>query len=100
MELPLPVAESGQAPREDDATPYIVINLLESGEILVAGRSIPLEALESRLRSLQVDRETTEVKIRAHRQVIYRHVEPLMMACHQSGIRKVTYSVYRSRDVR
>jgi biopolymer transport protein ExbD len=100
LELPLPVADSGQAPHNEDTSPLIVINVLENGTISMAGRRVALDDLEGRLKSLQTDRETTAVKIRAHRRVVYRHVEPIMMACHRRGIRKVTYSVYRSQDVR
>jgi biopolymer transport protein ExbD len=101
LELPLPIAESGRAPVESESSRHIVLNVLEEGTILLAGRTVPLAELEARLRRLQEDRGgATEVKIRAHRGVTYRHVEPIMLACHRSGMRQVTYSVYRSQDVR
>jgi biopolymer transport protein ExbD len=100
LELPLPIAESGRAPTVDESPTPVIVNVLEDGAILVAGRSLSVDDLEERLRTIQTQRGTTEVKIRAHRQVVYRHVEPIMLACHRSGMRQITYSVYRSRDVR
>jgi biopolymer transport protein ExbD len=98
LELPLPIAESGRAPHDPDTAAPVIVNVLADGGILVAGRALSAGDLEERLRAIQAERGTTEVKIRAHRRVAYRHVEPIMLACHRSGMRQVTYSVYRSRD--
>lgn len=98
LELPLPIAQSGSEPSEVETSAPVIVNVLADGNILVAGRSLSVNDLEERLRSIQAERGTTEVKIRAHRQVHYRHVEPIMLACHRSGMRQVTYSVYRSRE--
>jgi biopolymer transport protein ExbD len=101
LELPLPTADTGRAPIESETARQIVLNVLEEGTIQLAGRTVPLADLESRLRRLQQERDgVTEVKIRAHRGVAYRHVEPIMLACHRSGMRQVTYSVHRLQDVR
>lgn len=100
LELPLPIAESGRAPVEPAVTPQVVLNVLEEGTIMLAGRVVPPGELEERLRNLRAERGVMEVKIRAHRGVAYRHVEPIMLACHRSGLSQVTYSVYRLQDVR
>ena len=100
MDLPLPVADSGEA-TIDELRPRMTINLLSDGRMSTGGRNISGDQLASRLQdALHEHGKNLEVKIRAHRQVIYRHVEPIMLACHRAGIHDVTYSVYRSKDVR
>ncbi len=99
LPLPLPVADSSLAPEPTPAK-HVVINVLAGGELLLAGRPVVADQLAERLRTLRDEQSELEVKIRADRRVEYRHVEPIMLACYQAGMRKVTYSVYRSRDVR
>ena len=99
LPLPLPVADSSAA---QDPMParHVVVNVLNDGTLLLAGRRTDAAEIESRLAALEADTPDLEVKIRADRRVPYGRVEPLMMACYRAGLRKVTYAVYRSRDVR
>jgi biopolymer transport protein ExbD len=100
MELPLPAAESGD-PAPTDERPCIVVNVLADGQWMLAGRTISPDQLPPRLQdAIREHGAELEVKIRADRFVPYRHVEPIMLACYRGGIRDVTYSVYRSQDVR
>jgi biopolymer transport protein ExbD len=100
MELPLPVAESGATP-DDVRTQRITVNVLRDGSLLLAGRTIHRDALAERLAQAAADRgQDLEVRIRSDRNVAYRHVEPILLACARSGVWNVTFAVYRPEDVR
>ncbi len=100
MALPLPVADSGIEPEPTNA-PRVTINLLNDGTLAWAGRTIPSEQLQIRLRQKRAEEgNELEVRIRSDRGVPYRHVEPIMLACAREGIWNVSFAVYRSEDVR
>lgn len=99
LPLPLPVADSSTVPQPVEPK-HVVLNVLEDGSLLLAGRRLERRELESRLAALRAESPELEVKIRADRRVAYGEVEPIMIACYRAGLRQVTYAVYRSRDVR
>jgi biopolymer transport protein ExbD len=100
MQLPLPAADSG-ASQEDAQRPRMVINVLSDGQWLLSGRQVSQEQLKARIQEALTEHgPELQVKIRADRQVAYRHVAPITLACHRLGLRDVTYSVFRSQDVR
>jgi biopolymer transport protein ExbD len=100
MELPLPVAESGSTP-DDTQTQRITINVLRDGSLLLAGKPVLVGQLQQRLAAATSERgQDLEVRIRSDRNVVYRHVEPLLIACARAGIWNVDFAVYRPEDVR
>lgn len=100
LDLPLPVADSGEQPPET-APPRITFNILRDGTVLLAGRSVARDQLRERLAAAVAEAgEDVEIRIRSDRDVAYDRVEPLLMACARSGIWNVTFGVFHSEDVR
>jgi len=99
LELPLPIASSGETRLEE--APRVIVNVLGDGTLILQGRRIAPAALTPRLRQARSDSgDQLELKIRGDRQVAYRHVQPVLLAATNSGIWNVTVSVYRPEDVR
>jgi len=102
VDLDLPTAGEGRNPQQDNAR-RVVVNVL-SGErpgeqIMVAGRTVDERDL-TRLIAAENDqskqaRRPLEVRIRSDRRVPYRVVEPIMVACAEAGVWKVTFAVTR-----
>jgi biopolymer transport protein ExbD len=93
MEIDLPTATTGKLPREEKAR-NLIINIPREGEIFVGAR--PME--EAKLRKLLVFErgraaESLEIRIRTSRQVPYRAIEPVLVACAESGVWNVSFSV-------
>jgi biopolymer transport protein ExbD len=77
------------------------VNVQSDGGLQMTGRHIPPAELEGRLRErLEKIGPDLEVRIRGARDVPYRHVEPIMVACARVGIWKVNYAVYRKGEDR
>jgi biopolymer transport protein ExbD len=94
MELPLPIAKSSTESKETE-TPRVTLNVLENGQILMAGREILAEQLAARLAEIRAkEGDDLEVRIRASRETLYAFVEPIMLACTESGIWNVSYAVF------
>ena len=94
MELALPVAESA-ADDVDQETPRVTINVKPDGSLWLAGRAIKKEQLTQRLKAIRsAQNDNVEVRIRGSKLAPYSSVEPIMLACTQSGIWKVSYAVY------
>ncbi len=95
LTLELPIARSGD-PDPLSEIPRITINLQEDGSLSLAGRQIVLPDLGNRLADAKTELgQDVEVRIRCSRQVPYRTVEPIMLACTRNGIWNVSYAVYR-----
>ena len=100
LDLPLPTAESGDNNIEEN-TPRLTVNVLSDGSLMLSGRRIAAADLRRRLRAKLIDAGPgLQVRIRSDRTVAYRHVEPIMLACARVGIWDVSFSVYRSEDIR
>jgi biopolymer transport protein ExbD len=98
LQLPLPVADSGQE-AIDEETPRVTVNVLRDGVLQLAGRSVDVAQLHTRLAGeLERAGNNLEVRIRADREVPYRHVGPIMLAAARAGIWNITFSVIRSQD--
>jgi len=97
VELELPRATSGRDPGESD-TKRITVNLFSDGTLLLGSAPIDPSEIERRL---QYERRQTsdelEVRIRADRQVVYQHVEPVLLACARARIWNVSFAVYDER---
>lgn len=100
LELDLPEARSGLPPGRDGMR-RIVINVLPEEQpdrrIQVGGRTMGQPALKALIdfenRKAKDEESELEVRIRAHRKVPYRVVEPIMVACARAGIWNVTFAV-------
>jgi biopolymer transport protein ExbD len=99
MQLPLPIAESGQAAVEENI-PRLTINVLADGTLMLAGRTMSASELFVQLREkLQDVGSGLQIRIRSDRNVPYRFVEPILLACARAGIWDVFFAVYRTEDV-
>lgn len=97
MDLPLPIAASGEDRASD--TQHTVINVREDGGYVFAGRYLPLDDLRRRLIDSKAEAgDALEIRIRADRRVPYRFVEPLLRACAEAEIWNVKFAVYRPGD--
>ena len=99
MELPLPVADSGED--SDDQSRRLTLNVTSDGSMLLAGRHLDRDELKQRLKQARDEHgQDVEIRIRGDRSVPYSAISPIMLSCARTGIWKVTFGVYRSRDVR
>jgi len=93
LELSLPAAASGH---EADAAPAprVTINVRADGQLLLGSDRVDVSEIHRRL---DVEREQTssdlEVRIRTDREIPYRHVEPLLLACAEAKIWNVSFAV-------
>jgi len=95
LELNLPSASSGRR-AGDDVTRRVTFNVLGDGTILVGGGAVAREALRPLLEyETRSAEQELQVRIRCDRAVPYRFVEPIMLACVQSGVWNVTFAVVR-----
>ena len=93
LPLSLPTAASGQAAPADEM-PRLTVNVLANGTLLVGGRAIE----PADLAALLLDRKNEhgnalEVRIRSDRSVPYHFVEPILLACTQAGLWKISFAV-------
>ena len=95
LPLPLPLAQTGQV--ADPRAHRAIINVLADGRIQIHGRPVTQAGLKEVLGRLQQERGTVEVRVRADRNVPYRYVQPVLVACWQAGVEQVTFAVYRDR---
>jgi biopolymer transport protein ExbD len=99
MELPLPVADSGTQ-LDGSQERRLTLNVIEDGSLLLAGRRIELDQLQVRLTQVRSNEQAdVEVRLRSDRNVPYRLIEPILLACARAGVWNVTFGVYRSGDV-
>jgi biopolymer transport protein ExbD len=91
--LPLPAAQSGQREWAGDR-PRLTINVLASGDVLVANRTIDADRLAALLANRRrAHGDALEVRLRADRSIPYARVEAILLACTGAGIRSVTFAV-------
>ena len=93
LDLELPTADSGHEPADDRGN-RVNINVLPEGRILLAGDEVKSEELTRKLRFEQTRSDhDLEVRIRSDRNVPYRFVEPILIACARAEIWNVNFSV-------
>ncbi len=98
--LPLPIATSGKE-QIDDTSPRITINLHANGEVLLGAGVVNPTELRERLAAKRASvGPGLEVRIRSDRNVAYRVVAPILVACAKAGIWNVTFAVYRPEEAR
>ncbi len=93
LELTLPAANSGQEPAIAPAA-RVTINVRTDGQLLLGGNQVEVGEVQQRL---EIERQETtddlEVRIRADRQLAYRHIEPLLLACARANVWNVSFAV-------
>lgn len=98
LELALPIASSGREAEESPAT-RVTINVLADGQLLLGSQKVDRDEI---IRRLNVERQETtddlEVRIRADRKTVYRHVEPLLLSCAEASIWNVSFAVVDRRS--
>jgi biopolymer transport protein ExbD len=100
VELSLPTATSGEEAWED-TVPRVTVNVLADGSILFGGRKVTVSELDSRLLAARQELgDRTEMRVRADRDVAYRHISSILAATSRSGVWNVTFSVIRPEDAR
>ena len=96
----LPEAKTGQEQIETTTKTQIVINLLppEDGgteyTILLAGEQVDIPTLKKKLTYESKTSRQLEIHIRASQKTPYKVVEPVLIACAQSGVWDVRFAVY------
>jgi biopolymer transport protein ExbD len=100
LPLPLPAADSGEEPA-DQQQPRVVINIDAGGGVTLAGRAVSSDELRRRLQAeLSATSPDLEVRIRTDRTVPFRVVRPILLAASQVGVWNVTFAVLRREDLR
>jgi len=98
--LSLPTATTGEDVW-DETTPRVTLNVLPDGVILLNGRRVSVSELVARLQAVREELGArTEMRVRADREVAYRHISPILAAATQSGLWSVTFAVIRPEDQR
>lgn len=98
LELDLPAAVSGRQADEKEGVRRVVVNILpdarDDRRIMVGGQLLdPREFGQMIGYERQRTTEPIEVRIRCDRNVAYREVEPVMLACAKAGVWNVTFAV-------
>lgn len=96
VELDLPVAESGDELREEDAKHRFTINIVAGGDVMVAGEALDETQLGNRLAAQRAKDDKLEVRIRTDRAVEYGRVKPILKECLKSNVWKVTFAVAKT----
>ena len=101
LELPLPEAKTAEDDKATDDTPRLTVNVLAEGELIYNGHVVTPDELRGQLLERQQQfGKGVEVRIRCDRHVVYRHVEPVMLACVQAGLWNVTYAAVKQEEPR
>jgi len=94
---PVNLPEATQATDPDEATPSrLVITVSAEGNYSVNGRPLTWDELKPLILALEPGEEPDserEVRIRADAKATYEKVKPIMLACAEAGVRKVSFSV-------
>ena len=98
IELPLPVADSGEDNWDDEA-PRVTLNVTGDGSVLLAARPVGPEQLAGRLRqAYEKMGHDLELRIRADRGVAYRFISPILASAARADIWNVTFAVVSRKD--
>lgn len=98
QEVDLPEAESGEQPVP--IRRRLVIHVDRDESLSISGVTVDPGQLEPRLRDFLSDDspDEVEVRLRADRQVPYRVIKPVLLACAQNGIWRVNFAVLHESE--
>ena len=93
----LPVAEQGRDRDESSQKKKVTANVVATGEVYVAGRSVGAAEFQDILRAelAQHPAEQLEVQFRSDRAAPYGAVQPLLLICARAGVWQVSFAVKR-----
>ena len=94
-QIELPLASQGKD--DEDSPSRLVVTVMPNGDLMHGAGSIPQDEVESMLRFLILKHgvAATELRIRADRNVMYSHVEPLLLTAAKQGVTRVRFSVLK-----
>ena len=94
--IELPIASEGKD--DDELSSRLVVTVMPNGELLQGLKPMTLDDFEQRLQGVIAKHgvETTELRIRADRSVVYSRVEPLLLTAARSGVTRVRFAVLRN----
>jgi biopolymer transport protein ExbD len=94
LELDLPTAASHDAAANDER-PRVLVHVATDGTVTFGTSVVRPQDLHGRL-SVERDRagNDVEIRIRASRDVPFRAVQPILLACAEAGIWNVTFAVF------
>lgn len=99
LDLDLPDAASGELAQASSAR-VVTVNLLPTGELMLAGEATPVEQLAAKLeREVQRDQTPVEVRLRSDRSAPYGDVEPILAACAKANVWNIRFAVRESQAV-
>lgn len=97
LDLALPSAQSGRE-AQPDSMARVTINLLADGTLLLGSERVAAEEVSRRLQFERRQlRGELEVRIRVDRQVAYRQLEPVLLACAEARIWNVSFAVAKDQ---
>ncbi len=93
--IELPIASQGHD--DDELSSRLVVTVVPTGELMLGTTVITPDEFEQRLQTLiaQHGTESTELRIRADRTVIYSRVEPLLLTAARHGVSRVRFAVLK-----
>jgi biopolymer transport protein ExbD len=97
QEVDLPEAESGE--QAELSARRLVVHVGRDESLSVSGVALDPRDLDGRLRAIlgEGSPEDVEVRVRADRQVPYRAIKPVLLACARNGIWRVNFAVLPER---
>ena len=92
-QIELPLASQGKD--DEDPSHRLVVTVVPSGDLILGTSTVTPEEFEQQLQTLIAKNgvESTEVRIRADRSVIYSRVEPLLLTAARNGVTRVRFAV-------
>lgn len=90
IDITLPTASTGEVPERLPGE--VIINVLQSGEVVVNGRTLDAENLEALLARLAELFSGQPVLIRADQDTAYRHVIGVLDLCRQVDIWNISFA--------
>ncbi len=91
VQLPT-VAQPSQ--QTDESPRRLVVTITADAALFVADRQVSLDEVKQMIAAGQAEApELFEVRIRVDRTVTYQHIEPLLLACAEAGVRRLGFAV-------
>lgn len=92
---PVDLPEATQVVEDEPGPQRLVLTVLPDHTFRVSGRDATLDDIEFML-DQSADEEDFEVQLRADRNVPYRVVEPILLACAERGIQDFGFRVFEA----
>ncbi len=90
---PVDLPEATQIAQDEPSPQRLVLTILPDHTFRVSGRDVTLDEIEFLLQQ-SADEENFEVLVRADRNIPYRVVEPILLACAEHGIQDFGFRVF------